>query len=115
MIERMLEESRAFGRALCPLAVRPFTSNTLEIKEMKTMEKIARLHVVGAPTRRHALEVSVPYGTTVKGSLRIIERLDAVIEELTGCACMSGLDVHFREQALLEGLEAFQKDFNLPG
>jgi hypothetical protein len=45
---------------------------------------------------RKVLEVGVPPGATLQASLKIVARLDNVIEKLTGCPCLSGLDIRFR-------------------
>jgi hypothetical protein len=61
------------------------------------------------------LEVAVPRGTTVAQSLKVIERLDSVIERLTGCPCISGLDLRLRDLVLLPGKQSFSEQVELPG
>ncbi|HWO25018.1 MAG TPA: hypothetical protein VNO30_40035 [Kofleriaceae bacterium] len=62
----------------------------------------AHVKLLNAAAARPVLEIAVPRGTTIKDSLRVIGQLDGLIERLTGCPCISGLDIQFRDRVILE-------------
>ena len=62
--------------------------------------RIARVSVSAEVNQRPVLHVAVPSGTTVKGAMRVIQSLDSIIERLTGCPCMSGLDLKIHDDLL---------------
>lgn len=45
---------------------------------------------------RKVLEIGVPPGGKLAGAMKAVARLDEVIHRLTGCPCLSGIDVRFR-------------------
>lgn len=73
------------------------------------VDKTAHVRLLNATSPRPVLEVAVPRGTSVKDSLRVIDKLDAVIEKLTGCPCISGLDLQLRDRVIIEANIAVKK------
>ena len=63
-------------------------------------KKVARVKVLEAGGNRPIIEVEVARGTKLADCQRAIDRLDVLIEKLTGCPCMSGLDIRFRDRII---------------
>jgi hypothetical protein len=78
-------------------------------------KKVANVRLVDAAAARPVLEVEVPRGATLKDSIRVVESLDGIIQKLTGCPCISGLDVRFRDMVLQQKVEKFSQEIALHG
>lgn len=76
-------------------------------------KKIAHVRLTEAAGSRPTLDIVVPRGTTIGESKIIIGRLDNIIERLTGCPCISGLDVRFRDFTVHEDLKSFDERVDL--
>lgn len=77
------------------------------------VKKVAKVKVSAGVGERPVLHVAVPSGTTVKGSLRVIQSLDSIIERLTGCPCFSGFDIKFHDDLLKEKAQNFSQNVGL--
>lgn len=81
----------------------------------KQPERLARIRLVSesVATNRPRLEIAIPRGTSVKDSLRVVEQLDSIIEKLTGCPCLSGLDLQFNEYSLSKIVPKFDELYKM--
>ena len=60
-------------------------------------KKAGHITLIETPRTRPVLEISTPPGTPLKAAPHVLARIDELILKLTGCPCISGIDIHIRD------------------